>query len=104
MSYAHGSWWFNSEYIVADFDTGTPRLELDLDFYYWTLGYNLSEQVLAYISYWDTEAHELAESSTTAPEDELQMIFAYTAPGHHTASESAFASRHNTRVSSTTIS
>ncbi len=71
FSYGQGSWWFNGEYIVANFDTGTPRLELDLDFYYWTLGYNLSEQLLAYITYWDTEVHELAESSTTSPEDEL---------------------------------
>ena len=88
FSYGQGSWWFNSEYIVADFDTGTPRLELDLDFYYWTLGYNLSEQLLAYITYWDTEAHQVVESSTTSPEDEVhEDIRVYSAGASYSVGE-----------------
>ena len=59
FSYAYRRWSFNSEYISANFDEGTPRLELDLDFYYATLGYYLTEQTHLYVTYWDTEFHVL---------------------------------------------
>ncbi len=48
---------YESEFIILDVNTGMPELELDLKFYYATLGYNFSNTLLGYASYWRTNGH-----------------------------------------------
>ena len=78
LSYAYRRWLFNSEYISANFDEGTSRLELDLDFYYATLGYNLTEQLQLYGTYWDTESHVL-DLDSGQHDEENEDIQVYSA-------------------------
>jgi hypothetical protein len=73
FSYAYRRWLFNSEYISANFDEGTPRLEVDLDFYYVTLGYSLTEQTHLYATYWDTESHILDLDSEQHDEENEEI-------------------------------
>lgn len=48
---------YESEFILLDVNTGIPELELDLNFYYATVGYNFSNTLLGYASYWKTNGH-----------------------------------------------
>lgn len=57
LSYNFANFSFESEFIIVDFDEGIPELELDLDFYYATLGYHLTEQLYVYGSYWYMDLH-----------------------------------------------
>ncbi len=56
LSYLAEKWFFEAEYIHVAYDFGATRADFDKRFFYATLGYHLSERVLAYVSYWD--AHE----------------------------------------------
>jgi hypothetical protein len=51
LSYNFANVVFESEFITTNLDEGISELELDLDFYYATLGYQFSEQVFMYASY-----------------------------------------------------
>ncbi len=56
LSYMAEKWFFEAEYIHVAYDFGAAQADFDKRFFYATLGYHLSERVLAYVSYWD--AHE----------------------------------------------
>jgi len=58
LSYNYSNFAFESEVIIVDIDEGIPELELDLAFYYATLGYHVNEQIYVYGSYWIMELHE----------------------------------------------
>jgi hypothetical protein len=58
LSYHFANFSFESEFIIFDVDEGIPELELDLAFYYATLGYHFTEQLYVYGSYWIMEAHQ----------------------------------------------
>jgi len=57
FSYGFGNFWFESEFILVDIKTGIPELDLNLEFYYATLGYYWTEKLFIYGSYWITESH-----------------------------------------------
>lgn len=57
LSYRFKNFSFEGEFITVNLDEGVPELVLDLDFYYATLGYNITDQLLLYASYWDMESH-----------------------------------------------
>jgi hypothetical protein len=57
LSYNFGNVFFESEFITVNVDEGIPEVELDLDFYYATLGYHFTEELFGYGSYWVMDAH-----------------------------------------------
>ena len=57
LSYNFANFSFESEFITVNVDEGIPELELDLDFYYATLGYHFTEQLFIYGSYWFVDVH-----------------------------------------------
>ena len=58
---------FESEFISSGIDPDLPELEVDVDFYYATLSYNFTEQLLFYGSYWIAKSR----LSVLAPDDEM---------------------------------
>ena len=57
LSYNFADFSFESEVIIIDIDEGIPELELDLAFYYATLGYHVTDQLYVYGSYWYMDLH-----------------------------------------------
>lgn len=57
LSYNFANFSFESEFITGKIDAGIPELELDIDFYYVTLGYHFTEELFIYGSYWVTKSH-----------------------------------------------
>lgn len=57
FSYNFAKFSFESEFIKTTVETGIPELELALRFYYATLGYNFTNALFGYGSYWSMEAH-----------------------------------------------
>jgi hypothetical protein len=56
LSYNFDRFSFESEFITAHVDDDIPELDVDLGFYYATLGYALAEDLLVYGSYWFVKA------------------------------------------------
>jgi hypothetical protein len=56
LSYGFGDFWFESEFIRVDVNSGIPELDLGLEFYYATLGYYWTEKLFIYGSYWITQS------------------------------------------------
>jgi hypothetical protein len=56
LSYGFGDFWFESEFIRVDINSGIPELDLGLEFYYATLGYYWTEKLFIYGSYWITQS------------------------------------------------
>ena len=52
LSFNVANFSLESEFISVYVDDGIPELELDLDFYYATLGYNFTDELFVYGSYW----------------------------------------------------
>ncbi len=52
LSYNFANFSFESEFIKVNFEEGIQELEIELDFYYATVGYHVTEQLLIYGSYW----------------------------------------------------
>lgn len=48
---------FEGEYISVEYDDDNPDINNDKTFYYGTLGYNVSEKVFVYASYWEIKQH-----------------------------------------------
>lgn len=46
-----------AEYVFADYDFGDERISADSEFYYATLGYDVSEELFVYGSYWFTRQY-----------------------------------------------
>lgn len=59
LSYNFAKFSFESEFIKAKVETGMPEVELALEFYYATLGYNFTNALFGYGSYWVMEAHSV---------------------------------------------
>ena len=67
LSYNYSRFSFESEFISSGIDPDLPELEVDVDFYYATLSYNFTEQLLFYGSYWIAKSR----LSVLAPDDEM---------------------------------
>ncbi|HEX9654381.1 MAG TPA: porin [bacterium] len=52
LSYEYANFSFESEFIKVDMEKDTPGLSANLDFYYATLGYRVTEKLFLYSSYW----------------------------------------------------
>ncbi|UCE19801.1 MAG: hypothetical protein JSV84_05530 [Gemmatimonadota bacterium] len=76
MSYKFTNFIFESEFVTVNIDEGIPELELDLDFYYATLGYHLTEQLFAYGSYWVVDVHSalLATGDEKVEDEAIQTL------------------------------
>ncbi len=72
LSYSFADFSFESEFIKASLERESPKLERNLDFYYATLGYNLTEALFIYGSYWFLDSHTaiLALPGDSIEEDE----------------------------------
>jgi len=57
LSYNFANFSFESEFIKVSLDKDNPKLERNLDFYYATLGYNFTEAIFIYGSYWFLDSH-----------------------------------------------
>lgn len=57
LSYNFARFSIEGEFIKAHVETGLPELEFALAFYYATLGYNFTNALLGYGSYWFTDVH-----------------------------------------------
>jgi hypothetical protein len=57
LSYNYKKLFFEGEFISVDLEEGTPDMELALDFYYFTLGYNFTDYFLIYGSYWVMDSY-----------------------------------------------
>ena len=57
LSYNLANFSFESEFILVDVHPGIPELELALEFYYATLGYQFTNALFGYGSYWLTDVH-----------------------------------------------
>jgi hypothetical protein len=68
LSYRFKDFYFESEFISVNIDDKIPELALDLDFYYATLGYNITDLLMLYGSYWDMEAR----TDLLAPGDKIK--------------------------------
>lgn len=67
LSYNFSGFLFESEFASANLGGDIPELGVDLDFYYATLGYNFTERLLVYGSYWLVKAR----FDLLAPDDEF---------------------------------
>jgi len=57
LSYNFANFSFESEFIRVSLDQDNPKVEQNLDFYYASLGYNVTEALFIYGSYWLTDSH-----------------------------------------------
>jgi hypothetical protein len=57
VSYRLGDFSFEGEYISVEYDEGTDQVDFDKKFFYGTLGWNVTEPLFLYASYWQTEEH-----------------------------------------------
>ena len=57
FSFHKERWNWESEVIFADLSEGVEEFEIDLNFYYGTLGYELTDNLYAYYSYWRWDEH-----------------------------------------------
>ncbi len=57
LSYNFADFSFESEFIKVSLEKDIPKLERNLDFYYATLGYNFTEALFIYGSYWFIDSH-----------------------------------------------
>lgn len=57
LSYHFADFSLESEFINVNIRGDIPELGIDLDFYYATLGYNVTDRLFLYGSYWLTRAH-----------------------------------------------
>jgi hypothetical protein len=57
VSYRLGDFSFEGEYISVVYDEGTDQVDFDKKFFYGTLGWNVTEPLFLYASYWQTEEH-----------------------------------------------
>jgi len=57
LSYNFANFSFESEFIKVSLEQDNPKLERNLDFYYATLGYNFTEALFIYGSYWLLDSH-----------------------------------------------
>ena len=54
LAYHLGPLSFEGEFIRVAYDEDEPSLDIDKEFFYGTLGYQLTERVFVYATYWDT--------------------------------------------------
>ena len=54
MSYNIANFSFESELITVRIDENAPEVDVNLDFYYATIGYQFSEKLFCYGSFWFT--------------------------------------------------
>ena len=52
LSYTYNKFYFESEFITVNYNDDIPEATIEKEFYYGTIGYNFTEQLLGYISYW----------------------------------------------------
>ena len=57
LSYNHDKFSFEFEVINVTFDDDSPLVDLDKEFYYATISYNFTEEILGFISYWKTKEY-----------------------------------------------
>ena len=75
LSYNFANFSLESEFIIANIDEGFPELELDLDFFYATLGYHFTEELFVYGSYWVIKSHvALLAPGNEFEEDEETLV------------------------------
>lgn len=55
LSYLWNKIYLESEYVSVVYDDGWEELEADRQFYYFTLGYHLSERLFIYGGYWESQ-------------------------------------------------
>ncbi|MDH3216900.1 MAG: hypothetical protein OEN01_11525, partial [Candidatus Krumholzibacteria bacterium] len=65
ISHRVGRFTIESEYIKVNYHVDIPQLGLQREFYYGTLGYDLTERLFAYVSYWNTRDILVAKSGAT---------------------------------------
>lgn len=54
LSFKLSNFAYESEFILVRYDEDIENANLDIDFYYGTLGYRIKEKLFIYASYWDT--------------------------------------------------
>lgn len=59
LSYAYGPLWFQGEYICLHYDEGTDLVNLDKDFVYSTIGWRITDALIVYGSFWQTQVHSI---------------------------------------------
>lgn len=59
FSFELKNFFFESEYISAIYDDDEPRLDLDVEFYYVTLGYQINDRLFAFGSYWQSKSRAM---------------------------------------------
>lgn len=59
LSFSGVTWLLEAEYIHVSYDAPFTNVDFDQRFFYATLGYRVSERMLAYVSYWDAHARSL---------------------------------------------
>lgn len=74
FSYRPGRFSIEAEYVFTDYDFGDDRINADSEFYYATLGYDITEELFIYLSYWFTRQYgttTVLHFGTAETEDEL---------------------------------
>ena len=74
LSYNYSNLSFESEFIMVDVDEGIPELELDLDFYYATLGYFFADNLFIYGSYWVMDVHSVLLARGNEEKEDADII------------------------------
>jgi len=76
LSYNFANFSFESEFIKVNLEEDIQEIGLDLDFYYATLGYHVTEQLLIYGSYWFLDSHKtlLYPGNKTIEDEEIQVF------------------------------
>ena len=109
-----GDWDFESEYIRVRYDDDLPDLLIRLEFYYATVGYQLTEDLYGFVSYWDEEEEltalgkgEIDVSSVGLRYDLIDGIAlkaGYARGGQKRVSESGVVEKHDFDFYSAAIS
>ncbi|MCG8607414.1 hypothetical protein MJD09_20835, partial [bacterium] len=68
LSYRLGRLFFEGEFIGVSHDDKTPQISLDKEFFYGTVGYSFTDELLAYGSYWLTRQDFTVLASEDPPE------------------------------------
>jgi len=75
LSYNFANFSFESEFIKVNFEEGIQELDIEVDFYYATLGYHVIEQLLIYGSYWLLGTHVaiLAPGNASIEDEDIKV-------------------------------
>ncbi len=74
LTYHIGAFSLEGEFISVSYDHDIPDINTDKIFYYGTLGYNITERLFAYASYWFTEQKFLQATSNNSDEILLYTV------------------------------